>query len=260
MVDKFNEIGVGSFQITLDGEKGIHDKVRNKRGKGSYDTIMNNILSICKKMEDPQILLRINYTNKSLQTVDRIFDDIPRKFRSKINISFQRVWQTVQKYEETDYEIRNLLSTKMRLANQMGYNVSYTDSISSGFNRCYADRWWHTEINYDGSVYKCTTDYENGDPQGYLESDGTIKWDESIISKLFSEPTFNNKMCRNCKYLPACLGPCSKKMLEVKNGKTQLEQVCNLSTSELSFDELIINHYFNAHKYSKTLNEATSSF
>ena len=43
MIKKINEIGLYGFQITLDGHRKKHNKVRNANGKPSYDKIIENI-------------------------------------------------------------------------------------------------------------------------------------------------------------------------------------------------------------------------
>ena len=43
MVAKMQEIGFNGFQITIDGDQERHDKIRNERGKPTFDIIMRNV-------------------------------------------------------------------------------------------------------------------------------------------------------------------------------------------------------------------------
>jgi uncharacterized protein len=114
-----------------------------------------------------------------------------------------------------------------------GYSYSLSNVFSIGRSiRCYADRFHHTVINYDGKIYKCTANFEK--EVGVLQDDGIIKWNENVMSALYANATFENEKCLNCKHLPLCLGPCTQKMKENK---------CLLDSAEISYEQFIINVY-----------------
>lgn len=59
-ISRFNEINLNGFQITLDGYKEAHDKVRfSRNGNGSCDVIISNINKICSSVENANISLRV---------------------------------------------------------------------------------------------------------------------------------------------------------------------------------------------------------
>lgn len=65
MLEFFNEYK-SSFQITLDGHRPFHDKVRKKAdGSGSYDVILKNIKALADR--ENQVLVRVNYTKENIQ-------------------------------------------------------------------------------------------------------------------------------------------------------------------------------------------------
>jgi uncharacterized protein len=117
--------------------------------------------------------------------------------------------------------------------NILGYLYPISNVFEIGKSiRCYADRFYHTVINYDGKVYKCTA-YLNQEV-GVLHDNGVITWNNNIISNLYSKATFENEKCLACKHLPICLGTCIQKTKDFK---------CMMDYSAISYEQFIINMY-----------------
>jgi radical SAM protein with 4Fe4S-binding SPASM domain len=113
-------------------------------------------------------------------------------------------------------------------------------NIPGGFHigmsvRCYADRYYHSVINYDGKIYKCTAHTAHED--GILHDNGIIEWNHKTLVQLYSNATFENKRCIKCKHLPLCLGPCSQ------NAKDKSNMPCFLNISEITINQFIIETY-----------------
>ena len=73
------------FQITLDGNKSTHNKVRNQNGRPSFDKIIDNITLICKYIPNVSIILRINYTNDILKhDISETLSLFPQQIRKNI--------------------------------------------------------------------------------------------------------------------------------------------------------------------------------
>ena len=242
MVEKMKEIGMTSFQITIDGDEKRHDKIRNEKGKPSFRKIMDNVILLCENLDDVYITLRVNYDNQTLRNADMaaVFNEIPMRCRHKICVDFQRVWQTASNVPKDNVERKDL----HQLCDDLGFSH---DTISNsfmlgGFHKCYSDRYHYAEINYDGKVYRCTArGYDDKYVMGELGEDGRILWDEAKIAKCLGKATFENEMCLTCKYLPLCMGPCSQKMLEVS--KDRLQDVCYLRNCEITPEDAIIDYY-----------------
>lgn len=241
MLEKLDEIGLRSFQITLDGNEERHNKNRNVNGKPTFRKIVNNINMLCEKLKDSHITIRINYDNETLEDIEEIVDNFPKMNRDKIQINFQRIWQTV----DQDISLNEKLSKKINIGEYAGFKTpSLHLDLHSGYH-CYADRWHEAVINYDSNVYKCTArDFTKENSCGYLQEDGTIKWKPEKIFKRFAKATFENKMCLKCKILPICGGPCTQKIVELKKENIiSLKSICHLKSLEISTDDFIINRY-----------------
>jgi uncharacterized protein len=210
MIKKFEETGLNNFQITLDGNKKIHDKIRFTAGKkGSFDRILENV-NLLAKMDTANISLRINYTEATLIDILDIISYISEEAKSKITLMFQQVWQDSFKkgYVSADSKIKSFEDNGFRVQRHYLNTKGYV---------CYADRKNQAVINCDGKVFKCTArDFSNYQEDGILTDSGNIEWRLPLLSKRLGNATFENEYCLKCDLLPVCFGPCSQKMVEFK--------------------------------------------
>jgi uncharacterized protein len=231
MVQKMKEINLKSFQITIDGDEKRHNSIRNINGKPSYYRIVRNIILLCEQISDVKIILRLNYDAYTLflSDIEKVFEQIPKKYRQNIFPDFQRVWQT----KKSKMEDNPFLLDIYKQCCFLGYNTEIPMGFHIGKSfRCYADRYYHSIINYDGKVYKCTLNMDKED--GTLLDNGEITWNKQTLIQLYSNATFENKKCLRCKHLPLCLGPCSQQ------AKRKSNSFCYLDMAEVNIDQFII--------------------
>lgn len=210
LLDECVTYGVKHFQITLDGHRDRHNKVRFiSESKGSYDEIVSNI-KLCLKNK-VIVTARINISEETITDLLKIIDDfqdITLEDREYITFSFHEVWQ-----EEKDLkaDISNIVE-EFRLH---GLNTGYIgESTASIKNSCYADKLNHATINYNGDVYKCTArDYTESSREGVLEEEGIISWNDKFQKRIY-DTRFQNKPCLECTILPICNGGCSQHRIE----------------------------------------------
>lgn len=240
IISLFDEIDFRSFQITLDGDRETHNNTRKSAKTSSFDTIIGNVIDICRDLREASVILRINYTDEIIKKdFGKILDIIPQNIRQHIQVSFHRVWQTMDKATDNNtYLIDNI--HKLR---DMGLKV-ITNNIYSPkrTHACYADRYNFAHINYDGNVYKCTAqDYSEEYAVGKLSDKGEIDWKPGILDRMHERANFENKMCLECKKLPLCGGPCVKKVMQYKEGK--LKNICHGSCAEMDESAYIKEYY-----------------
>jgi len=250
MIKKFDEIDLHHFQITLDGDGETHNRTRNRQGEPSFDKILQNIIDICSYLPESDVLLRVNFTNEIIaKDFTTILEPIPLHIRSKIQIHFQRVWQTFGTSAKShDDIVRNISGLR-----DMGFSVVpdnyYTVKRSY---RCYADRYNFAHINYDGKVYKCTArDYSDELSVGELADDGIIKWKPNIIEKMYARPNFDNEQCMKCRLLPVCGGPCLQRKLDFNEGISN--NICTGNSKEIDLNTFILEYYESVKKSNKIL-------
>jgi uncharacterized protein len=239
MIEKFNGINMQSFQITLDGDREMHDNTRNNDGMPSFDIIVKNIISLCKNLHNPNITLRINYTNEIIKKdFGLILSIFPKDVRNKIQVQFQRVWQTMKYSAKCNEDIQR----NINILRSMGF-FAIPNNIYS-INRthaCYADRYNYAHINYDGLVYKCTArDYSDERSVGKLIEGGKINWRSDAIEKMYHKANFENNNCCYCKKLPICGGPCLQNTLDARENNS----VCIGKYKEMDVNAYIREYYY----------------
>ena len=235
---QLQEINMVNFQITLDGDKENHDKVKYTKGcESTFDYVLHNINDLLSLNSNVFVYLRINYTHKTLSVniVDQVNKQIERKNRNRISINPHKVWQENPDKSFVN-EVKNIL---IQFANS-GYNVRWMN-IQTDFTSCYVNRRFYTAINFNGNCVKCTAsnDLYSETPPGVLNSDGTITWREDYHIKT-TLPTFENDRCMACKFLPICMGLCPREYL---NGSCY----CKQDVSDEDFETVLLN--FLEHQY-----------
>lgn len=240
MIPKFEELNP-YFQITLDGDKDKHDRVRiwKRDNQGTYEHIVSTIQKLsdmipaAKDSDDPRITLRINYDNNTLKNLDSLLADIQNVDRNQISIHFERVWQTRNAVDDVQREL--LINTIAKFVNAgfiITHGIFRRKSIS-----CPSDSDNFYIVNYDGTIHKCNGRTLSDETcEGCLNHDGTIEWDMKKRDYRLNVITFDNKACRNCKILPLCMGPCSQKMIEAG---TFCKQICSKSSIDMSVEDYL---------------------
>lgn len=243
MINRMKEIGVCSFQITIDGEETTHNKIRNEKGIPSFSKIIENVILICENIPGVRISLRFNYTDSSLNdSLITVLDKIPLKYRKNISPYFQRIWQTYKKSDIlTDNEILLSIRKECKI---MGYSISLVDCTFrvGKYHACYMDRINTVMINCDSKIYTCTArNYSEKYVLGELNDLGKIVWDMTAFAKKYGRATFENNKCVECKHLPICFGACSQVTSENRDYK--VNNYCRLSVTEVTPETFIIERY-----------------
>ena len=197
------------FQITLDGHRERHNKVRFvSKQRGSYDEIIQNIKLSLKN--EVSVSVRINISEETLENILNIihdFEEISELDRQFLSFSFHEVWQ---EEKELTRDIQAIVHEFRKKKFNTLFEGNNTDAMR---NSCYADKKNHATINYNGDVFKCTArDFESKSREGLLNKDGIIEWNEIYERRMSSK--FKNAPCLECKLLPICNGGCTQHALE----------------------------------------------
>lgn len=229
---------VDYFQITLDGNKEQHNKVRYPFvGGDSYDKIVTNIKRLIGI--GVKVLLRINYTKENLLDVKHIAEDLKdlsTDNKSNLSVNFQRVWQD----ETQDNTIpEEWLDSCMDVFYNLGIVVTHRcmDQVTSS---CYADKVNQALINYNGDVFKCTArDFKHESCLGRLDEAGQIIWDKSQMERR-ANLRFKKEICHQCRVAPLCGGGCSQRIMENKNNET-----CIYGYNDEGIDSVVLDRFYN---------------
>lgn len=196
---KLRELKVFSFQFTIDGTEDKHNQVKNLKNKSAFKITLSNICHIINLIPEASCTLRINYTPDSLDPANIIADVnkvIPKELRSRITIFPVKVWQISP--DDVDYDKVNELCLN---ADCDGY-----DARAQLPGMCYVANHHFNCFFPNGKVGKCDNENPNK-ANGTINENGEIIWhtEYSFLKKsLFDE----DSVCRECKHLPFCYGPC----------------------------------------------------
>lgn len=201
---------VQHFQITLDGHRDRHNKVRfTKLGVNTYDKIIRNII-LCVKRKF-QVTVRINVsadTKADTLAILDSFEVLNEEDKKYLYFSIHKVWQENDSVNcDIDQVINQIRSKGFRCVSLATYPNSIMDT-------CYADKKNQIVVNYDGGIFKCTArDFTDQNSEGKLMSNGNIQWKENHYERE-KMSVFNYQACRECSIMPLCNAGCSQKKLE----------------------------------------------
>lgn len=196
---QLKEAGVDHYQITIDGNREVHNKVKCLNRISAFDKTLENIGHIIKHSS---CTLRFNYTKDNLSPESIIKDvdaALPKEGREKMSFLVYKVWQEDES-AIPDGEVEKLT--------ELACSIGLRPRLAVG-GMCYADNNYFECVFTNGKVGKC--DNENPDAGiGRITADGDIIWEGDISSHLGIMDNEKSE-CNNCRYLPMCWGPCSSK-------------------------------------------------
>lgn len=207
------EIGVDSFQITIDGEKQTHDQYRVlKSGNGTYDMIYSNVLLLLEN--DIEVILNINYCEDNYKGIINFLKNFPLSYRCKIFVKFTRIKDTENNHFIKQLQIKkqNILTILYKTLKEEGYPDYEIEYLEGG--PCLARRKYSIIIQPDGSISKCIYGIGNNkfNYGNYFHSIDDL----NTITKVseISQTNFGDQ-CKSCVVLPMCQGGCERKKIEM---------------------------------------------
>ena len=208
---------VERLMVTLDGPEEAHDVRRGLHGGGgTYQRIVDNLLSL-KSVERPfEINLRVNFDNSNLEAVDRfipmlrdLFADDPR-----FKVYFRPVGCMGGENDLTLPVCDDRTKDKKiwefnERAIEEGLNVSsfISDILLPTGAVCYAAKPNSMIVGSDGKLYKCSVAIDQENNQlGRIHADGQLELDMDKLALWTTSGEETDEKCRACFFRPACQG------------------------------------------------------
>lgn len=197
---------VTDIQITFDGTKDIHD-IRRKSmdGRGTFDTIINNILLIDEKVD---LVIRANVDQANIEDIYNLYDFVKQlKISQQVRLFFQPM--LVEDYGgEAKCYLGKIPQDEMMYERYVNL-LCYTHALEKPcFIRafCNVDFPGSIVINSDGLVYKCWAEIE--DKRLAFDKINIDNY-ENIVNKMQDNLFYiKNEKCMECKFFPICMGGC----------------------------------------------------
>lgn len=202
------------FQITLDGSRSTHNKLRPHRyNDDSYEVIINNLKSICKDVKKYyEIIVRINLTKSIANDLSSFIKEIDfLKNNRKISMNCQRMGNyggdSVKLLLTEMIDNDDFIFVHDTLVKE-GFRVNQQPMPKAGAGLCSACKPNSFYIDQKGNVLKCSLAiYDNQmsttNKIGFIDSEGNMVIDDEL-EKLWIVRDSPDKGCQTCKFYPIC--------------------------------------------------------
>ncbi|XMB85389.1 SPASM domain-containing protein [Mycoplasmatota bacterium WC44] len=227
-VEKLIEHKIERIQVTIDGPREVHNSMRYfsnrfSGNKDSYDLLLDNISYACEYIA---INVRINLGKGNYEQLEALLNS-PKfnKLKDKVNIYISPILPFGTGVKVSDPNIHNIcfdnssfaeievnLNDKIKKAGfKFGYN--FDGSECSSCRAVYLNHW---VVDPVGNLLKCWDSV--GDSVGYVGHISNPPKEEPMIEnrKLYdwiSYNPLNNVECKQCKFLPLCMGGCPHRVI-----------------------------------------------
>lgn len=230
------ESGVKDFQVTLDGPPNTHDKMRPTRaGRPSFERIFRNVSETVRADPDVAMTLRVNLNQTNIDRIGELLERFEPDVRPRLRLALEPIFGDDDVSATANIPPADL-STKLAdlydQAADLGYEVSAANAglLTGRLTYCYAERERQHVIQYDGSIYKCTTsDFDEQSRLAVLAEDGTLASIEGRLEDWMAHGQQFPNRCQTCAYLPLCMGGCRKAQL------ASGDEACTLIPSNASY-------------------------
>lgn len=208
---------VRQFQITLDGPKEHHNRLRVLADgrQDTFDRIFSNLLMLRDTDEPFQVVVRVNFDAQSHRAIDGLLQELRSELLGdpRFHIDFHPVGQWGGPGDaaldvcgvEEGRSFRDSLFAK---ASGAGLNMKALRQRLEPFgSSCYAANPRSFVIGSDGMVYKCTVAFE--DPRnhvGRMMPDGQLVLDDAKVRMWTESGEETDGVCQQCFFRPACQG------------------------------------------------------
>jgi uncharacterized protein len=214
-------MGIHTAQITLDGDKNLHDRTRNAGGQGnSFETILSNVAQSAPFID---IKLRIHVAPFSVLSVKRLLSNLADRgigrmvkevyFAPLFNYKPQPQVGQFAPDSKRFFDAKSFADVEVELfAELKTLGLPMPDLLHAPFSVCTAVRENAIVVGPSGNLYKCYFELDKperavGDLREGLAPSGHLQqWLDHEIAR--------DDECRSCKFLPVCFGGCSHKWQE----------------------------------------------
>ena len=193
------ELGVKRVQITLNGKKEEHDKIRVLRsGKGTFNKIIDNI----KQSKCDFYIINILFNEKNVDSMkELLFYLKENKLDSKIKfLSINQIEETIEEdIESYNKKIARIKIELIEYALKLGFKVSFY----LNFTACTIQQKNSFVISPNGKIYKCISLI--GEDKVFI---GDLKDKPENLYKNQAKLIEDRSVCYKCEYYPLCNTMC----------------------------------------------------
>ena len=204
---------VSFLQVTLDGDKETHDKMRPlTNGGGTFERIMDNLINNFDAL--PHVSLRVNVDKHNVGEATKIIDLLKdHNLLHKIKPYLGKITP-----DNNTYSRSSCLNTCDFSEEEFEYAKALDPDKPSRFPRlignfCTADKEKGFVVGPGGEIYKCWQDIGNETRVVHSLADEPTPYSTTFLDYIGFDPT-EDSMCSSCDLLPICMGGCPYQRLK----------------------------------------------
>jgi arylsulfatase regulator len=220
-IETLKNIEVSSIQITIDGNKDNHNKIKfTNNCDDVFSKIINNIDMITELAPDIQVIVRVNITKQNCSDYVELRKMFCNRYKNKkLSITPAIV---MDRGEHPDLCTSNLFSKEefVRFTTDLWntYNIptSWMNYPNQLISECAIRNSNSTTVDAEGYVYKCWEVIGNKARAIGRLKDGELQEinQTEMLRNLFGADPLEDKNCSACSYLPLCGGGCPIQRIE----------------------------------------------
>jgi len=205
-INMLKDNNIRFIQITLDGDKKVHDRIRiTKNKKGTFDNIFNNLLTCLELFPEGMVTLRVNATYETVSSILNVLKLVPNRFRRQLSLHMHHI-MNIDCPTSFSEKFSEMLKYIYQSARKMGFEIAvddYLDPCQAVY--CYAERDSNAVIDPSGNVYRCAySNFSNKERVGILNQNGIIDPVGDFDIKWNYLVSLEPNKCSECNYLPIC--------------------------------------------------------
>ena len=220
------KVGISSFQITLDGMKETHNKVKHlPSGEDVFERILSNIELLNDSAPEINITIRVNLTLENKEEYIPLHKLCLTRFYGRSNITISPAFVLDRGTGDICRSNNNIFFGHIERSKfilnlaKNGINSVFVRYPEPFFNECAIRNEMAIAFDPEGYAYKCWEVIGNKEYAiGKLNDDGILTdINQTILNRqLYGADTFDDPICSQCKYLPICNGGCPIQRIENK--------------------------------------------
>ncbi|NUU97549.1 hypothetical protein XO11_04520 [Marinitoga sp. 1138] len=198
---------IDGIQVTIDGNKKSHDKLRLLNDTGSFDIVFNNFVLLTKYFEG-EITLRMNINENNINNAKEFLKYLKKeKINKKISsLSFSPIFSSQKEIRRYGHERKINLELESKIANLYLQAAKFGFKIDKEFvgGPCSVSLDLSFAVDENLNIYSCPgTFYEV--KEGYIDENSNLKINNS---KWYENISYEPECIENCNYAPICYGGC----------------------------------------------------
>ncbi len=209
------KINIQSVQITLDGHKERHNKVKHLPGNEDvFSTVLSNVDLLTDMAPEINVVFRVNVTHDNISEYASLFKLLVDRYNNKNVTISPGIVQDRSKGRLKNSNFLNRGEISEFILDLWHTHRIYTPWLrypNNNCNECAIRDQRAISFDSEGYAYKCWEMIgQRRFAIGKLSTDGEIKDINHVLlnRQLYGADPLDNSQCSICAYLPICEGGC----------------------------------------------------